>query len=109
MAGLAACVGHLSSSCLCSGFLFGELADDTNEGSVLVLQPLVVRLQLCQNLQRDKDEVGLQLGTAGWTSPSAQREQQGRGIPAARAVAGCLACVLLTTDVPQQRAELSLL
>lgn len=57
MAGLAAHGGHPSSSCLCSGFLFGEFADDTNEGSVLVLQPLVVRLQLCQNLQRDREEV----------------------------------------------------
>lgn len=58
MVGLAADVGHPSLSCLCSGFLFGEFADDTNEGSVLILQPLVVRLQLCQNLQRDKDKVG---------------------------------------------------
>ena len=81
MVGLAARVRHPSSSCLCSGFLFGELADDTNEGSVLVLQPLVVRLELCQNLQRDKDKVGLQLGAAGWTNPTAQREQQGCRIP----------------------------
>lgn len=58
MVGLAAGVGHPSLSCLCSGFLFGEFADDTNEGSILILQPLVVRLQLCQNLQRDKDKVG---------------------------------------------------
>lgn len=61
-AGLAARVGHPSSSCLRSGFLFGELADDTNERSVLILQPLIVRLQLRQNLRKDKDEAGLQLG-----------------------------------------------
>lgn len=42
VAGLAAGVGHPSWACLCSGSLFGEFADDTNEGSVLVLQPLVV-------------------------------------------------------------------
>lgn len=57
--GLGGGVGSLGRApLLCSGSLFGELADDTNEGSVLVLQPLVVRLQLCQNLQRDKDKAG---------------------------------------------------
>lgn len=75
-AGLAARVGHPSSSCLRSGFLFGELADDTNERSVLVLQPLIVRLQLRQNLRKDKDEAGLQLGGMAKKKPCSSEENQ---------------------------------
>lgn len=77
-AGLAARVGHPSLSCLRSGFLFGELADDTNERSVLVLQPLIVRLQLRQNLRKDKDEAGLQLGGMAKKPCSSEENQPER-------------------------------
>lgn len=34
---------------------FGKLADDSDESAVLVLQPLVVGLELCQNLGQQKE------------------------------------------------------
>lgn len=36
---------------------------------------------LSKSVERDKDKMGLQLRAAGWTSPMAPREQQGRCIP----------------------------
>lgn len=40
------------------GSLLGEFADDTNEGPVFILQPLIVRFQLRQYLRKDKRRGG---------------------------------------------------
>lgn len=101
-AGLAACVGHPSSSCLRSGFLFGELADDTNERSVLVLQPLIVRLQLRQNLRKDKDEAGLQLGRMAKKNPAAPRKTSRDGVASsARVLLPRAALLLVPCSAPR--------
>lgn len=42
---------------------FGKLADDSDESAVLVLQPLVVGLELCQNLGRQKETEDVSSGS----------------------------------------------
>lgn len=55
------------------GSLLGEFADDTNECPVFVLQPLIVRFQLRQNLHKHKEgrgysRAGAQLSSAPHTA-----------------------------------------